>query len=369
MACPQFPHTEAYAEFSARLRDTVVGRHIPISGSIELTERCNLRCAHCYINLPASDEQARSRELSTQELRAIVDAIVDEGCLWLLFTGGEPFVRPDFPEIYTYARQKGLLISLFTNGTTITPARAAFLAEWRPYSIEITLYGYTKETYERVTGVPGSFERCKQGIELLLERGLPLQLKSMILSLNVHEVGAMRAHAEELGVPYRFDAVTHARADGDQTPTQYRISAEEVLWLDALDSERAHMWQTYPQEAIRPTPEPEKLYQCGAGVNAFHIDAYGNLSLCIMAREPAYSLREGSFHEGWHTFIPQTRAQQRTKPSPCQTCDLITMCTQCPGIAHMEYGDAEQCVPHLCEITHLRADMFGLKGDADDTTQ
>ena len=128
-----------------------------------------------------------ARELSTDELRRIIDEIADAGCLWLLFTGGEIFARKDFLEIYTHAKQRGLLISLFTNGTQVTPAIADYLAVWRPFAIEITLYGRTRETYERLTGVPGSFDRCMRGIRLLKERGLPLKLKSVAVTINRHE--------------------------------------------------------------------------------------------------------------------------------------------------------------------------------------
>ena len=102
---------------------------------------------------------------------------MDEGCLWFLLTGGEPLVRRDFLEIYQYIKRKGLLATVFTNGTLLTPKIADVLAEWRPFAIEITLYGRTQETYERVTGIPGSHARCMRGIELIMERGLPLNLK------------------------------------------------------------------------------------------------------------------------------------------------------------------------------------------------
>ena len=173
MECPYIPLTP-YSDFSLRLHQKVVGKRIPLVGSLEVTERCNLSCVHCYINLPAGDQGARKRELNAVEIYDILDQIVEEGCLWLLLTGGEPFVRPDFLEIYTYAKKKGLLITLFTNGTTITPRIADHLAEWRPFAIEITLYGHSQETYERVTGVQDSYERCRRGIELLQERELPL---------------------------------------------------------------------------------------------------------------------------------------------------------------------------------------------------
>ena len=166
----------SYGEFSKRIHQKVVESRLPIGGSIEITSRCNLSCTHCYINIPPNDAKERERELSLKEICNIFDTIAEEGCIWLLITGGEPLVRKDFLEIYTYAKKKGFLITLFTNGTLITKELADYLRDWPPFSTEITVYGRTKEIYERVTGVPGSYDRCMRGIELLLERKIPLKL-------------------------------------------------------------------------------------------------------------------------------------------------------------------------------------------------
>lgn len=367
MECPHIPIT-SYSEFSKRLHDKVVSRRIPITGSIEVTARCNLRCAHCYINLPAGDRDALESELSRQELFNILDQIVDEGCLWLLITGGEPLIRPDFLDIYTYAKQKGMFITLFTNGTTITGRIADHLAEWPPFAVEITLYGRTRETYEQVTGVPGSYERCMWGIELLLERKLPLKLKSMALTLNKHEIWDIKEYAEGLGVQFRFDPVLNMRVDGDKKPAKYRISPGEAVQLDLADERRVRDWREFCDKFWGPPPNPKYLYQCGAGVGTFHIDPYGQLSACIMSRVPSYDLRQGTFHKGWYEFIPQVRARKWMRETPCQHCELFPLCGQCPGFAQMETGDQETHVEYLCQIAHLRAEALGLdskKGEAE----
>jgi len=177
--------TLSYGEFSLALHQKVADQRVPIAGAIEVTRRCPLRCVHCYNNLPLGDQEAARNELTYEEHCRIVDEISDAGCLWLLYTGGEIFLRRDFLDIYTYAKKKGLIVSLFTNGVLLTPEVADRLVEWRPFSIEITLYGRTEETYERITGIPGSFERCMRGIRLLLARGLPLELKTMAMSLGL----------------------------------------------------------------------------------------------------------------------------------------------------------------------------------------
>ena len=137
--------------------------------SIEVTRRCPLECLHCYNNLPVGDMEAKSRELSKEEHFRILDELVEMGCFWILYTGGEIFARKDFLEIYTFAKQKGFIITLFTNGILINEKIADYLREYPPFAIEITLYGRTKETYEALTQLPGSYDRCMRGIRLLVE--------------------------------------------------------------------------------------------------------------------------------------------------------------------------------------------------------
>jgi radical SAM protein with 4Fe4S-binding SPASM domain len=357
MECPNIPLIN-YSDFSKRLYDKINDQRLPINGSIEVTARCNLHCAHCYINLPAGDRQAKERELSTKDLYRIIDQIVDEGCLWLLLTGGEPFIRPDFLDIYTYAKNKGLLITLFTNGTLITPRIADYLAEWSPFLIEITLYGHTEKTYEGVTRVTGSYIRCIQGIELLLERKLPLKLKSVIMTLNKDEIWGIKKYAESLGVDFRFDSTLNMRVDGGRNPAIYRILPEEVIALDLADEKRTKEWREFCNKFLGPSLSPDYLYQCGAGVSTFHIDPFGQLSACIMSRTPAYNLRYGSFHKGWSEFESSVITQKRTKVTPCINCELISLCDQCPGMAQTEQGDPEKKVEYLCQIAHRRAEVF-----------
>jgi len=204
--------TLSYGKFSLNLRQKVEGQRVPLSGVIELTRRCPLKCVHCYNNLPPENSQARSQELSFKEHCRILDEITEAGCLWLLFTGGEILLRKDFLDIYAYAKRKGFLITLFTNGILLTEEIADFLADAPPFTTEITLYGHTAETYERITQVPGSFERCMRGIRLLKERGLPLKLKTMALTLNLHEIGDMKKFAEEdLGISFKIDPIPSLR--------------------------------------------------------------------------------------------------------------------------------------------------------------
>ena len=248
-----------------------------------------------------------------------------------------------------------MLISLFTNGTLITPQIADYLAEWRPWSIEISLYGRTQETYELVTGVPGSYARCMRGIELALDRGLRLSLKSVVVKANRHELPAMQAFAAELGVKFRYDALIWPRLSGEEGPLAVRMSAAEVAALDQDDEERRTAWAAMQQRFGGVPVRAETVYSCGAGFHAFHVDSQGKLSMCMMARRPAYDLLQGSFQDGWDNFLGALRRETRKLDTACRTCTVGVLCTQCPGWSQVVHGDDETPVDFVCELARLRA--------------
>jgi radical SAM protein with 4Fe4S-binding SPASM domain len=341
-------------------------RRIPLEGTIETTFRCNLNCVHCYVNEPASERAVRERELDLPRLKELIDEIVDEGCLDLLLTGGEVLLRPDFPELYLHAVSRGLRVSIYTNGTLVTDRIAELFADHPPAVVEITLYGMTRETYERVTRVEGSFDRCLAGIRRLHERGLPVKLKTMVLAWNEHEVAAMREFARSLGVAFRHDSLLNPRVDcGAHRDPGLQVSAERAVAVDLEDPARRSAYQESYRRLSEAEPDPhqgENVYACGAGQIGFTVDPYGRLQLCQLSRRRSFDLREDRFARGWHEFFPALRARKWQSNAVCRRCDLRPVCGSCPGAAEMETGDIEGLVPQFCEITHLRT--YALLGEA-----
>jgi radical SAM protein with 4Fe4S-binding SPASM domain len=356
MDCPGMPEI-GVDEWAKSLLGPSGPERLPLVGSLELTYRCNLDCIQCYCNLPVGDRAAQAQELSLSEMHDVLDQIAEEGCLSLLITGGEPLVRSDFLDIYAYAKSKGMLISLFTNGTLLTARIADYLAEWPPRRVEITLYGMTAETFESVTRVPGSFERCMRGIELLMERDIPLGLKTTVTTLNKEELWDVKRYAEGLGLDYRFDAVLHARYDGSKTPHEVRLSPEEVVQLDLADEERSRRLKELCERSWG-APTTDNLYLCGAGQHMFHIDSCGLLSPCMISRAHTYDLRQGSFSQGWRDYLLSVRSLQVQRAVRCRTCEEKSLCSQCPATSYLEEGDPESPIGFACELSHLRAEAF-----------
>ena len=358
-------NTQSYGAFSQSLHQRYFGERAPLEVSIEVTRRCPLECKHCYNNLPMGDLQARRRELSTEEHFKLLDELAQLGCLWLLYTGGEIFARKDFLEIYTYAKKKGFLITLFTNGTLIGERTADYLRQWPPFAIEITLYGRTRETYEALTGIPDSYERCLRGIALLRDRGLPLKLKTVPTTVNKHEVLAMRQFAEEeLHLEFKFDSLINPRIDCSQSPLAVRLSPEEVVALDLHSSKVAAEFRKLAEQEAKHPPalaNIETTYSCGGGMNSFAIDPYGHMSICVLSHQETYDIRSGSVEDGWKQFLLRVRTRARKTISKCVSCRLHSLCSMCPANGELENGDPESPVEFLCEVAHLRAMSLGLQ--------
>jgi radical SAM protein with 4Fe4S-binding SPASM domain len=352
-----FTYSELKLEdWSDQLLKPLHGKRYPLGGMFELTERCNLNCVHCYINQPANNRSAKTRELATNQIKRLLDQVVNSGCLFLVLTGGEVFLRPDFPEIYSYARQRGMIVTLFTNGTLITPRIADLLAEMHPHVVEITLYGASKQTYERVTQVPGSYGRFRRGVELLLERDIRLSLKSVLLTVNRHELQEMKTFAEQLGVQFRYDGLLWPRLDGDPTPFEYRLSTQELIDLDRDDPERQHQWEKQSRLFEGQLVRNENVYSCGAGLRSFHIDSNGRMSICAMARCPSFDLLQMSFQQGWE-LLGKLRQKKRQLDTPCRTCTAGALCNQCPGWSQVVHGDDETPVEYVCELGKMRSEQ------------
>lgn len=324
----------------------------PVNGTFELTERCNLGCRMCYIRNPAGDVVSRSGELSAQQWLDLARAAAENGMVFLLVTGGEIFLRSDFFEIYTPLTRLGLIITLYTNGTLVTESIAARLAEAPPSRTEITLYGATAETYEDITGVPGSYARCCAGIERLIKHGVPLGLKSTLTRRNVGELEAMRKMALGWGVQLSAGWLLSQRRDGAPSEVEdCRLSASECVALEVTDRASATDWA---EATLREgAHDKDKNFYCLAGQASFVVNPRGEMNVCIDLPSPTAQPLEIGFLAAWE----QVQRYVDTAPplSPiCLGCEAREYCPRCPAWSHLENGTLTEPVPYLCDIAEAR---------------
>lgn len=348
----------------------MVERRRPVSFELELTRRCNNNCRHCYVNVAANDAQAKAEELCFAEIMRLADEAIDLGVLWCLLTGGEPLLRPDFAEIYTALRKKGLLVSVFTNAGLVREEHARLFEKYPPHEIEVTVYGVTGETYERVTRTPGSFTAFRNGLARLQAHHIPINCKTMALRSNVHEFLPIAEFCRSSSkAVFRFDPFLHLRTDGDLARNDEiraeRLSASEIVHLERLDHNRGNaVAELCRKIEVVPDDGTGLIFQCGAGQTGFYIDAAGGFRLCSsLARlECVCNLRETKLADAWNNLVSQVRSLTSTDASflaRCHTCDIVNLCMWCPASADLETGKLDTPVELFCQIAHARADYFG----------
>ncbi len=345
--CPHVEWPDDRGYFRDFFRRAEAGR-VPLSGSLELTRRCNLHCVHCYLGSQERVHQNAGQEMTTTQVLTILDQVVEAGCLSLLITGGDPLLRKDFNEVYRHAKLAGLDVTVFTNGTPVTDRHIALFQELPPRMVEITLYGATAETYESITGVPGSYERCLASIKRLHDGGIRLGLKTMLMTLNSHEFEAIEALAHSFGARFRLDALLNACLDGSHGPLELRVDAVEAVRLEFAIQERRQKWLDF-HTRYPDIPPSDLIYQCGAGTNTFHVDAFGNLQPCLMLPGISFSLLSGTFAEGWARMV-HFREPRATADNRCAACKLRVYCGYCPGLLELENGNPEIPSAFLCAL-------------------
>ena len=343
-------------------------RRLPLSFDLEVTPRCNLDCRHCYINLPAGDRAARARELSLAEIDRIAGQAVKLGALWCLITGGEPLLRGDFTDLYLMLKRKGLLLSVFTNACLVTEEHVKLFRRYPPRDIEVTVYGATAETYERVTRRPGSHAAFRRGLELLLDSGVKVRLKAMALRSNVHELPEIAAFCRQHTTDYfRFDPLLHLRYDGDPIRNAEiraeRLSPAEVVAIEQADAERAEYLRKDCDELIIPElcdMGCDHLFHCGSGTGSFTVSYDGRFRLCSDLCQPdcTYDLRQGTLAEAWSDLVPRVRdlrSRSQEFLTKCRRCPIVNLCLWCPARAHLETGQMDAWVEYFCQVAHARA--------------
>ncbi len=353
-----------YREFSQRLHEKASGenKRIPVNATLELTYRCTNRCVHCYCSLPPDHREAINNELSPEEIEDLFYQLKEMGTLWLLLTGGDPLVRDDFKEIYLSAKRHGFIVTVFTNGIMITEEIAELFKKYPPFTVEITMYGAERYTYERITRVKGSYELYWKGVTRLVERGIKLKLKTMALSINRHEIAQMDSIARRLGCHFRFDPLVHKRIDSHNlsTPERYRIPPEDVVLLDMEFPQRLQEFEEFCHRYLGMPSEPRKLLTCGAGRSTIHIMPDGRVLPCSMLLNFAESARERPLQEIWNVRIKEVLEMEKTFSLECDSCRLLNICGQCPGWSFIEYGRMDRKVEYLCRITKARATALSL---------
>ena len=325
---------------------------LPLEGKMDLTYRCNNQCRHCWLSLPAGASEKTS-ELTFDNICRIVDDARAMGCRQWSISGGEPLLRPDFPEIFDYLTRKAVSYTLNTNGTLITPEIARLLT--RRGTKMIALYGATSDVYDHITRHPGGFEKVMNGFENLRQAGAGFIVQLIPMKDNYHQWDDMIALAKTLSKHWRCGAPwLYLSCDGAKQRNE-EIIAQRLLPVDVIELDQPDV--SYEERNANPEnlPDDRLFASCIAGRRDFHVDPYGRMSWCGFIKDKAlrYDLRKGSFADAWDNFIPSCANKVcggNEWHKNCGSCENRKDCRWCAVYAYLETGRYSAPIPHLCDV-------------------
>ena len=354
-----------------RLISRTVRKHQPLSVHFDLTYRCNERCVHCYLD---HDDHG---ELTTAECLAVMEELAKAGTLFLTFSGGEIFLRPDLYEILAEARRLHFDISLKTNALLVTKERAARLREFGVRRVQISIYSDVPEVHDAITKVPGSLQRTLAAIPLLIEQGLQVKLACPLMRENLLAYRGVMALAEKIGVPYVLDLTITPMMDGNEGPLAHRVPVSSLLpvmqdpMLHAckpqLSADTARAMEEYPAaigSAVSSGMESAAYEDlpCSAGHNSCYISPYGDVYPCVQLPQAAGNLRRERFSDIWYHApqLERLRGIRESQLPVCSRCEIRDYCERCPGLALMEGGDLLGAYQRACELAEQKARLAGV---------
>lgn len=329
--------------------------NIPLSGTFEITSRCNFNCKMCYIH-NSDNAKLREKELSTEQWLRIADKAQKAGTLLLLITGGEPLLRDDFSEIYTYCKKLGFEISINTNASLINDDIIKLFKTYAPARISVTLYGANEETYRNTTCREGYYEKVTENIKKMKAAGLQVKMNLTASNYNSEDIPLIFKFAEENKIPvesacYLFPSARLGKST--DRPSALDAAKNELLCdrfknTPEVFAQKAEIIKNIVEKERKIKPVGEKI-KCRAGTAAFWITYEGNMLPCGMMEKPCASVIDNGFEKAWQ--IINDEALKIHLPPECSDCTYSDVCFPCAASCYAETGRFDGVPEYICEKT------------------
>lgn len=354
----------SYESFINSLFEKAGKSGVPLSGSFELTSRCNLNCKMCYIHSGACDKGVASLEKPTEWWLSVARSARDCGMLLALLTGGEPLLRADFKEIYLGLKALGLIVSVNTNGTLIDEEKVELFKKYPPQRLNISLYGTSEKTYESLCLNGKAYSRVASALSALKSAGVPFKLNFTATPLNVADAPEVFRLSKELGVPVQptfhlFPPVRSAKSES------LRLSPEEAalaqfMWHKNRVGEEM-LKESYKKldfgAFTQRTVECGERISCRAGSATFWVTWKGELTPCGMMNTPSVRLNSPKdFNSAWETI--KKEREKIFLPKECANCEYRIMCDVCAAVTSAETGRFDIRPKYTCEKAKAYKRLF-----------
>ncbi len=358
----------SWNEFRKKISKDAEAKGIAISGVFELTARCNLQCKMCYVKRAAGDRTAFSLEHSAEQWIRLAREACDAGMLYVLFTGGEVLLRNDFREIYTEVKKIGMVPSIYSNATLITREVARWIGQSPPEEFEVTLYGASEESYFKVCGQSGSFKKAVKGIDLLLNAGVKVSVKTTVIPENVADYEGLMTFAKERDLPLYFCVYISPRRDeAGQGMSLSRLMPEQLAkYLHRANEDFCRLHKKAGRNVegkdsgLLPTALREdrskNAFKCSAGSRDCWITWDGRMVPCGLMDEPFCLPFETGFLPAWKKL--RRFVSEVPECGKCKNCSFRENCLSCPARLKNETGFFDRPANYLCELVKWQGLMY-----------
>lgn len=327
----------------------------PVNGTLELLPLCNMNCAMCYIRRDRSEVERGGGLRTVEEWIGLGEEMKKAGVLFLLLTGGEPLLFPDFQRLYLELKRMGMVLTINTNGTLLDEKWADFFGREKPRRINITLYGADERAYEELCHYPGGFERTMRGIRLLKERGVDVKINGSVTKENYKDVKRIYQIGRELEIPVHMDTymLPGIRERGLAIEQQSRLAPEAAAAteLETVKTELGEeQFPFYVQRKIAQIENGPDIYPegmtCMAGSCSFSVNWQGEMRPCVTIEEPSVPVFEIGFDAAWEKMTGG--AKKFRLHTKCVKCRLRPVCKTCVASAWLETGIYDGLPEYLC---------------------
>lgn len=347
--------SERTDKLEERLVIKATEKRIPLSGTFELSPICNMSCEMCYARLDRSKVEAMGGLQPKERWLGTADELKEAGCVFLLLTGGEPLLYPDFQQVYLGLQERGFFLTVNTNGTLIDQEWADFFAKHPPRRINITLYGADADGYEELCHYKAGYEKTVHGIRMLRENSVPVKMNVSLTAKNRKYFERFYEIADSLGVPVEVDSYMFPMCrNKDKFDDAIRLSPEECAdyHLRAMQHEMPGAQRDFLRDAGMiwqgaRFPGHDRI-SCRAGRSSFWIDWRGFLSPCFALQEEKLNIWEMHFAAAWEQLLARTSAVRLSER--CCSCRWQRVCLSCAGRAACETGSPDGTPEYLCQF-------------------
>ena len=335
----------------------------PISGTFELSPLCNMECKMCYIKMSKEKQESIARLRTNEEWLNLAKEARDEGMLFLLLTGGEPFLVKNFKELYIELHKMGFCISINSNGTMIDEEVIEWLKKYPPMRINMTLYGASDETYERLCNNPKGFTQVTKALSLLKENNIQVKLNCSVTPYNKDDLKEMMDFAEEHDLVIQATAYMFPplRKDESKIGQNDRFTAEDAAlygayisaYSNGIDNFKAYV--DSGQLAIYDADDECGIVEgdhmrCRAGITSFWMTWEGKMLPCGMIPDNGLDLWEVGFNTAWENA--KNIVKDIKLPVKCAACAKKNECKACAAMVYTETGCYDKVPQYRCDMTN-----------------